>query len=92
MVCPTDGHLVTYVVSQTVNLKDPRGHTMLVKTEGSSGRSSPCRSRQSDAEKATRAVQLMWEKNWPRQCHVAHDDGLAGVFVSATKNVVGPPG
>lgn len=68
-----------------------RSHDAL-KTEGSSGRSSPCRSRQSDAEKATRAVQLMWEKNWPRQCHVAHDDGLAGVFVSATKNVVGPPG
>jgi hypothetical protein len=37
---------------------------MLVKTEGSSGRSSPCRSRQSDAEKATRArkvLQLMWK-------------------------------
>ena len=28
----------------------------------------------------------------PRQCHVAHDDGLAGVFVSAAENVVGAPG
>jgi hypothetical protein len=32
------------------------------------------------------------ENIMPRQCHVAHDDGLAGVFVSAAKNVVGAPG